>query len=347
MKSTRPLPAALTPYCLRGDRGANAVGLVAEGAPAPALALATHIVAREAALAFRLSAAITISELDGAPLGLSYPAGEDRSDQLLFGARDGGGFGEFLGRQRLEATASEAKRIVVVATTLELGGVAAVVRTDDPRLSLQPDAANRAFRRGTIQFRGRLEPHEFETLQPSVFSAFLRRLRLVHDFLHLAVDHGILRGFLKNASAYLKSRSRPWYGAGIEHAGDDPHVLRVFGRQVSSLHALDELYAEAERAVQFALSGAQDDDHAALEAVAIARAYAAKLGTSFISEGIELLGASATSAQHEFDAFWREFSLHGSSDPPRRSFVDIGASLVQGGSEHRDLLTSSEARKFA
>lgn len=142
-----------------------------------------------------------------------------------------------------------------------------------------------------------------------------------YDLLHAAVDLGLIGAFLEAATIYVTTKTRPWPGTGYERAADDPHVIGRFGKFRAAFHGLESLLDEATEA---AAVGRGDAPILA----AAARGQAIHVGKSFISETIELLGASATSQKHGFDGYWRDFTNHARQHPPSQSAETIGFALI-------------------
>lgn len=129
------------------------------------------------------------------------------------------------------------------------------------------------------------------------------------DLLHAAADFGLIGAFLEAATGYVTTKTRPWPGTGYARAADDPHVVARFGRFIAAHHALEELLREAAQEIAAG-------SHEAGELAAAARGQAIHVARGFVSGTLELLGASATSGKHGFDAYWRHLSAHARSHPP-------------------------------
>ena len=85
------------------------------------------------------------------------------------------------------------------------------------------------------------------TAPPSVLGAF-------DQALHAAVDIGIARAALEDGAEFVRTRSRPWFEAGVESAADEPHVVRRFGELTARLYALEALLARGSALVDAALA---------------------------------------------------------------------------------------------
>ncbi len=231
-------------------------------------------------------------------------------------------------RSRVSAGWDAAERILVVLPAAS-GGLIAILDRDDPRLGLtatEPDFGLAGAEVGWLVANPPLTEAEAIHVPAAILDAALARHRLVAEALHLAAVQGMLDGFIEQALAFLKARSRPWYGAGIEHATDDPHVLRSLGLLFSRRHALDELTLDAIAAVAKALDQELPPD--GVHQLDLARHYAQRLARSLVNEGIGLLGASSASGKHGFDRFWRDVAAHGLRHPPRKDAEALGRDFI-------------------
>jgi alkylation response protein AidB-like acyl-CoA dehydrogenase len=234
------------------------------------------------------------------------------------------------GRSRVSAGWDAAERILVVLFGASGGGgLITILDRDDPRLGLtiaEPEFGLAGADEGWLVANPPLSPAEATHIPAAILDAALARHRLVAETLHLATLQGLLDSFLDQALAFLKARSRPWYGAGIEHATDDPHVLRSLGLLFSRRHALDELTLDAIAAVAKTLD--QEVPLAGVHHLDLARHYAQRLARALVNEGIGLLGASSASGKHGFDRFWRDVAAHGLRHPPRKDAEALGRNFM-------------------
>ena len=58
--------------------------------------------------------------------------------------------------------------------------------------------------------------------EPTGFGAFAQ-------LLHASIDVGIARAALRDAAEFVRTRTRPWYEAGVAHAEEDPLTAQRFG----------------------------------------------------------------------------------------------------------------------
>ncbi len=154
----------------------------------------------------------------------------------------------------------------------------------------------------------------------------LEHYRLIREAFQLAVILGILDAFLDQALAFLRARAKPWYGAGIAHATDDPHVLRSLGVLIARKNALDALAAGGLQDLNESLLS--DPAGAGAPQIDIARNYGQRLAREVISEGIGLLGASSASGRHGFDRYWRSAAAHAMRYRPTRSCAALGEDFI-------------------
>ena len=158
------------------------------------------------------------------------------------------------------------------------------------------------------------------TAPPSVLGAF-------DQALHAAVDIGIARAALEDGAEFVRTKSRPWFEAGVESAADEPHVVRRFGELTARLYALEALLARGSALVDAALAEPELTRESAADAsltVAAAKALAQEFAVEIASGVLELAGASATDRKYALDRHWRNVRVHSLHDPARWKYVHLG-----------------------
>jgi alkylation response protein AidB-like acyl-CoA dehydrogenase len=164
------------------------------------------------------------------------------------------------------------------------------------------------------------------TADPAVLGAF-------DQALHAAVDIGVARAALQDGAEFVRTRSRPWFEAGVERAADEPHVIRRFGELTARLYALEALLAHGARLVDDALAEPELTRDAAAKAslqVAAAKALAQEFAVEIASGIFELAGASATDGKYALDRHWRNVRVHSLHDPARWKYVHLGHHTLDG-----------------
>lgn len=227
---------------------------------------------------------------------------------------------------RLFAGWQDAERILVVREAT-VGEAPSIVNlpASDPNVLAAPADADFGLA-GADEGRLAADLRLDERQGTAIDALALDHYRLVAEALRLAVILGTLDGFLEQALGFLRARSRPWYGANIERATDDPHALRTVGLLFSRRNALDELATRSFATIENALRGEPAAD--AGREIDLARHYAQRLARSLINEGIGVLGASSASGRHGFDRFWRDAAAHGLRHPPRRDAEALGRDFI-------------------
>lgn len=153
------------------------------------------------------------------------------------------------------------------------------------------------------------------------------------QLLHLAIDVGIARAALEDGANFVRTRSRPWFEAKVDAAGQEPHVILRFGQLTTRLHALEALFERAAAQVDAAVQApalTDENTAAASLAVAEAKAFAQEVAVQLASDVFELMGASATDAKHGLDRHWRNVRTHSLHDPARWKYVHIGNHKLHG-----------------
>jgi alkylation response protein AidB-like acyl-CoA dehydrogenase len=219
-------------------------------------------------------------------------------------------------------------------------GATVFVRPGDPGVTLNLDKWSSFGQRGTasgeVVFDGVVVDAEFVidegpdpdpvTSPPAVLGAF-------DQALHTAVDVGIARAALEDGARFVTTRSRPWWEAGVESAGDEPHVVRRFGELTARLYALEALLGHGARLVDDAVAAPELTREAAAAAslnVAAAKALAQEFAVEIASGVFELAGASATDRGYALDRHWRNVRVHSLHDPARWKYVHLGNYTLHG-----------------
>ncbi|MBO4206772.1 acyl-CoA dehydrogenase family protein [Micromonospora echinofusca] len=134
------------------------------------------------------------------------------------------------------------------------------------------------------------------------------------EALRIAVEVGLLDGFLAAARDFLVHHARPWHESGVDSAARDPHTTAVLGQAYAQQRALHLLARDAFAAVATA-DGTPGG--APPRAVVLARWYARQRIGPLITSVVGVLGASGTSGRFALDRYWRDFRTHALRHPPR------------------------------
>lgn len=209
--------------------------------------------------------------------------------------------------------------------------VIAFVRPDDEGVVFGDDwtaFGQRPTASGSITFTDVHVPAErILFLGPLPAEAPPQTLGAYDQLLHAAIDVGIGRAALEEGAKFIRTRTRPWFEAGVERAADEPHTLLHIGRLTTRLHALEALFARAGRILDeaYAAPALTDENTAAASlAVAEAKAFAQEVSVAIATDVLELAGTSAADASHGLDRHWRNVRVHSLHDPARWKYHHIG-----------------------
>jgi alkylation response protein AidB-like acyl-CoA dehydrogenase len=142
---------------------------------------------------------------------------------------------------------------------------------------------------------------------------------------------GNAQGALDGALRYVREQARPWAGAGVDEAHEDPFIQKRYG-ELWLLYRGALLQAElaAERLQQAwekpALGAAERGELALL--IAEARVASARAALEITSQVFETMGARSTASRYGFDRFWRNVRVHSLHDPLDYKVRDIGQWLT-------------------
>lgn len=219
-------------------------------------------------------------------------------------------------------------------------GATAFVRPTDPGVTLNLDRWSAFGQRGTASGEVVLDGVAVPAAQvidegpdPDPVTADPTVLGAFDQALHAAVDIGIARAALEEGAAFVTTRSRPWFEAGVERAAEEPHVVRRFGELTARLYALEALLAHGARLVDVASTEPTPTRASAAAAslqVAAAKALAAEFAVEIASGIFELAGSSATDGKYALDRHWRNVRVHSLHDPARWKYVHLGRHTLDG-----------------
>jgi hypothetical protein len=330
-------------YPLDIGADAEAVRRLAITDAGAATALAHHLAARD--VAFTLGGPEAVR--DGGRFAVVVGGAEATRDE------DGSSLPPFTladrrlsGRQALTGGGALADRFLILLPP-DANGIAHAVTLgqSDPRVRIGPireDFGLAGAGIATLELDAWLAANELTAIPATPFALALDRYTLRLEHLHLVTVEATLAAFFEQALAFLRTRSRPWFGTGLERAGDDPHVIRALGQEISRLHALQDLTEQATASVEAALGAGRPAE--AFASLDLARHYADRIAREAVSETIGLLGASATSGRHGFDRPWRDLAIHGLRHRPRRDPEALGRDIVARILARDAIETETEAR---
>ncbi|MFT4044013.1 MAG: acyl-CoA dehydrogenase family protein [Gordonia sp. (in: high G+C Gram-positive bacteria)] len=174
------------------------------------------------------------------------------------------------------------------------------------------------------------------------------------QLLHVAIDTGIARGALDAAADFVRTRSRPWFEAGVARADEDVLTVQRFGELGVDVATAEATLAAAGSAVDRAVRdvGAADSDAASSDAdgadpehtdsdrvaaveeasiaVAVAKAVSDRVSTAVASALFEVAGTRSAGIDLDLDRFWRNARTHTLHDPVRWKYQHIGRWVLRG-----------------
>jgi SfnB family sulfur acquisition oxidoreductase len=218
-------------------------------------------------------------------------------------------------------------------TRLPAGEYIAYLPADTPGVRIVDDwdaLGQRTTGSGTVEFDAAtvdladVVPRAVAVNAPTGYGAFAQ-------LLHVAVDAGIARGALEAAAEFVRTRSRPWFEAGVARAADDPLLVQRFGELAVSVIAAESASTAAGSAVDAAVAHA-DAEHAAAASVAVA---AAKVLSDHAANEVaaavfEVSGTRSVAAELNLDHFWRNARTHTLHDPVRWKHQHLGRYVLHG-----------------
>ena len=152
-----------------------------------------------------------------------------------------------------------------------------------------------------------------------------------------AINAGIARAILRDATALVQSRKRTFYYAPAEIPTDDPLLQQTVGQIASGAFAAETVVLAAAEALDIATDAFDAGDANAVEAAHWAALLSAKakiVADEFTIRGGSLLfdvgGASATKKVTNFDRHWRNARTLSSHNPTTYKARSIGQYEISG-----------------
>lgn len=152
-----------------------------------------------------------------------------------------------------------------------------------------------------------------------------------------AINAGIARAVLRDASALVRTRKRTFYYAPSEVPADDPLLQQTIGQIASGAFAAETVVLAAAEALDAATDAFDAGDENAVDAAHKAALLSAKakiVADEFAIRSGSLLfdvgGASATKKATNFDRHWRNARTHTVHDPVRWKYHAVGNHWLNG-----------------
>jgi alkylation response protein AidB-like acyl-CoA dehydrogenase len=212
------------------------------------------------------------------------------------------------------------------------GPVGILLHRDTPGLELVDDW--RAFGQqnsvsGTVRFRDVVID---ESTLPKGGAPMLRTGLTWPQILHAAIDTGIARGALEAATHYLRNHARAWVDAEVEHAWQEPHIIKRIGEYAVAVRGAEALLRYAAQVFD---RHRADPENSELQdelilAVASARAQSDHASLFVSSDMFSLLGASSSLRKWNLDRFWANARVHTTHDPIRWRLHHVGNYYLNG-----------------
>ncbi|WP_181724969.1 SfnB family sulfur acquisition oxidoreductase [Nocardia gipuzkoensis] len=182
---------------------------------------------------------------------------------------------------------------------------------------------------GTVSFEevlvdsDQVMPRSGAVRAPTGYGAFAQ-------LLHAAIDTGIARGALTAATEFVRTKSRPWFEAGVANAVDDPLLIQRFGELSVAVTAAEATLSSAGWAVDEATRTDPSVDSAARAslAVATAKVLADRAANDVSAALFEVGGTRSAAADLNLHHFWRNARTHTLHDPVRWKYQHIGRALL-------------------
>ncbi len=156
------------------------------------------------------------------------------------------------------------------------------------------------------------------------------------QLVHAAIEVGIAGGALRDAGAFLREKSRPFFeavkGGWAERASDDPHTIYRFGQLATQVAAAEALLRDAAEVLDRTVLRPDSAEEAAEASLAVARAkaFGSDVAVQVASDLFALTGTSATDEKYNLSRHWRNARTHSVHDPVSWKYHHIGAFEISG-----------------
>ncbi|OWP51137.1 SfnB family sulfur acquisition oxidoreductase [Pseudomonas nitroreducens] len=154
----------------------------------------------------------------------------------------------------------------------------------------------------------------------------------VSQLIQAAIDAGIAANALEDAIDFIRTRTRPFIDANVEHASEEHFTVAEIGRLQVELHAAEALLERAGHVLDEVSARPIDDESAARASIAVAEAkvLTTEISLAASEKLFELAGSRATLAEFNLDRHWRNARVHTLHDPVRWKVQAVGAYHLNG-----------------
>jgi alkylation response protein AidB-like acyl-CoA dehydrogenase len=144
----------------------------------------------------------------------------------------------------------------------------------------------------------------------------------------------IAEGALQEAADYTRTKTRPWFVSGVEHATEDPYIVAAYGEMVAQTKAAGLLADDAGRRLWEATELGRHLTPQKRGEVAVAISEAKVVSTKLVNEVtsriFEQVGARGTAAKYGVDRFWRNARTLTLHDPVVYKAREVGEHFLTG-----------------
>lgn len=148
---------------------------------------------------------------------------------------------------------------------------------------------------------------------------------------HAAIDLGIAEEAFQDTLEYIRTRSRPWHGSGLDRLADEPLVIQRIGELQHALDAARLFLRRGAELVDVARGDTTAENTiAAAFGVAQARIATDHAALRVTNELFELCGTKSTFDEFNLDRHWRNARTHTLHDPVRYKTQFLGNYVLNG-----------------
>ena len=154
----------------------------------------------------------------------------------------------------------------------------------------------------------------------------------ISQLIQAAIDAGIARAAIDDATAFVRDRARPWMDSGLQRAADDPTIIHEIGRLETEFEAAQLLLRHAAAVLDQLSAQPVTAETSAQASVAVAegKILTTEIALEASEKLFDLAGSSATRSAHALDRHWRNARVHTLHDPVRWKYHLLGNYYLNG-----------------
>ncbi|MBO1000647.1 acyl-CoA dehydrogenase family protein [Bacillus sp. SD075] len=242
------------------------------------------------------------------------------------------------GKKSFCSGASDSDRLLISAQKDDGSGVLiAVIPTNREGILLGNDwdsFGQRQTDSGSVTFEHLIvhDSEELDAYEATDRNLFATVRTHIAQSILIHVLLGTAEGAYEAAKNYTKTKTRPWVTSHVDAAINDPYHIYHYGELFVKLKAADALVHISNELLEntWALKHRITEEQRGECSIAVATTKVQVIQTALdvTSQVFQMMGARSTSAQYNFDRYWRNVRTHTLHDPIDYKIRDIGQYIL-------------------